>query len=128
MQDPLCTSNFSPTNRHRSTVLHADVAFHVCESRAGAIARNITFVQGQQECPAIHVEEGLVFELNNRLAHSVTNGGDQPRIHLILDVSDTPRQQRQLRVGEVCRYVKARVVCPELEGQEAHGGGDVLRR
>ena len=107
--------------------LPADVVFHVCESQQAAQAAG----RGSTDTPTcvpLHVEEGLVFELNNRLAHSVTNGGDQPRIHLILDVSDTPRQQRQLRVGEVCRYVKARVVCPELEGQEAHGGGDVLRR
>lgn len=98
-----------------------DVAFHVCESRAGAIARNITFVQGQQECPAIHVEEGLVFELNNRLLHYVTNGGDQPRIHLILDAAETPRSQQQLRVGGVCRYDLGRIMCPPEALQEAEG-------
>lgn len=32
-----------------------------------------------------HLEEGRVYEINNRRVHSVENGGDEDRIHLILD-------------------------------------------
>lgn len=56
---------------------------------------------------------------NNRLPHGVRNGGDAPRIHLIIDVAETPRTPRQLRVGEVCSYSGATVVCPQAAGAAA---------
>lgn len=33
-----------------------------------------------------HMEEGVLYELNNRLMHSVKNLGDSDRIHLIVDI------------------------------------------
>lgn len=64
-------------------------------------------------CLRIRLEAGLVFELNNRLAHEVVNGGDTPRIHLIADVAESPRRPLRLRVGEVCKYDATRgIVCP----------------
>ena len=62
-------------------------------------------------CIPIHVEEGLVFELNNRLDHSVHNGGDAPRVHLVVDVAEAPRQRKDLAVGQVCAYSGGRIVC-----------------
>ena len=56
----------------------AGVDFHVCEPTsmpegegAGALPRD--------DCVPLHVEEGLVFELNNRLSHYVHNDSDQVR-------------------------------------------------
>jgi hypothetical protein len=62
----------------------------------------------------------------------------QPRIHLIVDVAETPRQPQQLQPGEVCNYQGAKIVCPEQQPLEAavqqqqqeagdRGGGDGLR-
>ncbi len=86
-------------------------------------------------CVPCHVEEGLVFELNNRLGHKVKNGGDEPRVHLIMDVAHTPRRQHTLRAGQVCSYRRGRITCAEEAEQQAeqqaedgHGGGDVLRK
>lgn len=114
------------------------VTFLVCEpSKRGKAAAGQAADHEPRLCVPLHVEEGLVFELNNRLAHSVTNG-DQPRIHLVIDVAESARPHRQLRVGEVCSYGSGKIVCPpeekEEEGkatedaEEAHGGGDTLRR
>lgn len=33
-----------------------------------------------------HLDEGMVYEINNRILHSAHNGGDEYRIHLILDL------------------------------------------
>ena len=68
----------------------------------------------------------------------------QARIHLIVDVAETPRQQQQLRPGEVCNYQGAKIACPEQQQQQQleaaaqqereqeqeagdRGGGDGLR-
>jgi len=42
----------------------------------------------------------------------------QARIHLIIDVAETPRQQHQLHVGEICQYRGRSIVCPQA-GQGA---------
>jgi hypothetical protein len=73
------------------------------------------------------VEEGLVFELNNRLGHRVRNDGDEPRVHLIADVAETPRRQHTLEVGQVCSYHKGRIMCGE-QAEEGHGSSDGLRK
>lgn len=33
----------------------------------------------------LNIPEGEIYEINNRRMHSVCNGGDEPRVHLILD-------------------------------------------
>ena len=43
----------------------------------------------------------------------------QPRIHLIVDVAETPRPQRPLAVGQVCEYARGKIVCPEQQQQQA---------
>lgn len=35
-----------------------------------------------------HLEEGKIYEINNRIMHSARNSGSTPRIHLILDLMD----------------------------------------
>jgi hypothetical protein len=72
------------------------VAFEVCERGA---------------CLPLHVEEGLAFELNNRLEHAVRNGGAEPRVHLVVDVAEGPRARRRLKPGQVCRYVDGGIDC-----------------
>ena len=67
---------------------------------------------GREGCLPIHVtEEGLVFELNNRLRHYVVNGGDTPRIHMVVDVAEEPRTPLELRVGQRCDYSRGRIDC-----------------
>jgi hypothetical protein len=72
------------------------VEFHVCE---------------REECVPIHVDEGLVFELNNRLEHFVNNNGSMPRIHLVIDVAESPRTRTMLKRGQVCEYINAKIHC-----------------
>ena len=59
------------------------VDFHVCE---------------QDVCVPIHVDEGLVFELNNRLEHYVNNNG-------------SARTRTFLKKGQVCKYINGRIEC-----------------
>jgi hypothetical protein len=35
-----------------------------------------------------YFEEGIIYEFNNTLKHSVENNSDEPRIHLIFDICD----------------------------------------
>ncbi|KAL4458606.1 hypothetical protein ABPG75_013471 [Micractinium tetrahymenae] len=111
------------------------VSFLVCDTPENAASESGPVVPDSLPCLPIHVEVGLAFELNNRLPHRVMNGGDQERIHLLIDVAESPRQPRQLRVGELCEYGQ-RIVCPRppAEGAAdeaaqaagdggAHGGG-----
>ena len=81
---------------HLVVASNPDVSFHVCEKR---------------KCVPIHVEEGLVFELNNRLDHFVDNNGTTPRIHMVLDVVESPRERIPLRVGQTCNYVDGEIKC-----------------
>jgi hypothetical protein len=73
-----------------------NVSFHVCQ---------------ETECLALHVEQGLVFELNNRLKHNVVNGGDVQRVHLVVDVAEGPKERTEMRPGQVCKYVGRNIVC-----------------
>ncbi len=61
-------------------------------------------------------EEGLVFELNNRLPHYVVNGGEQPRIHLVMDVAESPREPIELQPGQECRYSQGKLKCSSSDG------------
>ena len=72
------------------------VDFHVCE---------------REVCVPIHVDEGLVFELNNRLEHYVNNEGSMPRIHLVIDVAESARTRTMLKKGQVCEYTSGRIEC-----------------
>lgn len=65
----------------------------------------------KETCVPIHVEEGLVFELNNRLDHYVDNDGDAARIHMVVDVVESPRKRIALKVGQVCAYNNGRIDC-----------------
>lgn len=85
---------------HRIHVVIAsnpDVTFKVCE---------------QSSCLKLHTEEGLVFELNNRLKHFVKNDGDEMRIHMVVDVSEHPQERTKLSKGQVCHYNHGKIVCP----------------
>lgn len=85
-------------------VVAATAALLAAGGRAG--------VDGDSGCVPIRVaEEGLVFELNNRLKHYVVNGGDEPRIHLVVDVAESPRQPIELRVGQTCDYSRGSLDC-----------------
>ncbi|KAG7669900.1 hypothetical protein KSW81_008044 [Nannochloris sp. 'desiccata'] len=55
-------------------------------------------------CVPLHVDEGLVFELNNRLEHYVNNNGSMPRIHLVVDIAESARTRTILKKGQlICR-------------------------
>ena len=73
------------------------VSFSVCES--------------SNERVRLNTEEGSVFELNNRLKHHVQNASDQDRIHLVVDVAESPRERTKLRVGQRCEYTHGTIVC-----------------
>lgn len=64
-------------------------------------------------CYTIEAPEGLVFEVNNRVAHRVTNHSPVDRIHLVIDVMEDPRTQLQLLPGASCSYVSGFVRCSE---------------
>jgi len=86
-------------NGHRIHVVVAAsslVSFHVCE---------------RDVCIPLHEEEGLVFELNNRLIHFVDNDGDTSRVHLVIDVAEGPRTRTMLAPGQACRYTGGSIKC-----------------
>ena len=84
---------------HLVVASSSKVSFQVCEA---------------QTCVPLHVEEGLVFELNNRLDHFVDNDGEESRIHMVLDVSEEPKTRMTLKKGQVCHYDGGRIVCPPV--------------
>lgn len=61
--------NFSLTHSHR---VHLPIVSN----------EKVLFTVGAE---TIHMREGQLFEINNRRLHTVSNGGDDDRIHLILD-------------------------------------------
>lgn len=73
-----------------------DVTFKVCE---------------RSTCLKLHTEEGLVFELNNRLKHFVKNDGDERRIHMVVDVSEQPQHRTKLSPGQLCHYNHGKIDC-----------------
>jgi hypothetical protein len=56
----------------------AGVDFHVCEPNSAPDGKGAGTLP-RDDCVPLHVEEGLVFELNNRLSHYVHNNSDQVR-------------------------------------------------
>ena len=88
-------------------------------------------VQLQQQAPCVRIDthEGLVFELNNRVPHRVANRGDTERVHLVIDVSEEPRERVALAPGSVCSYSPAGMECvgtqapagPAAAGGPGHG-------
>lgn len=62
-------------------------------------------------CIPLILEEGLVFELNNRLDHFVNNNGTSPRVHLVIDVAELPRERIKLKPGQVCWYNGGSISC-----------------
>lgn len=114
------------------------VAFHVCETPERAALHGGGEEPHSPPCLPVRVEEGLAFELDNRLPHRVENAGDEARIHLLMDVAESPRQPLQLRAGQECEFGE-RIVCPPAAADgaadastdaaddgDAHGG-DGLR-
>lgn len=71
-------------------------SFHVCE---------------HSKCVALHVEEGMVFELNNRVQHHVSNNSTGPRVHVVVDVGEEKRVRTILPVGATCSYISGDIVC-----------------
>lgn len=70
------------THKDRSDVLYVARRFHI------PIKTNslVLFTSGQE---VRHLELGHAYELNNINYHSVVNGSNEPRIHLIIDVLPT---------------------------------------
>lgn len=51
----------------------------------------------------------------------------QARIHMLLDVAESPRHPRQLQPGEVCEYGQHIVCAPATAGGEAGDAADAAR-
>ena len=49
--------------------------------------------------------------LRSFFKHSVVNSSDQDRIHLVVDVAETPRERTPLQVGQLCGYKGGNIVC-----------------
>ena len=48
----------------------------------------------------------------------------QPRIHLVVDVAESPRQVQQLAPGQLCQYTHGgQLDCARLEGAAAAAAG-----
>lgn len=62
-------------------------------------------------CLVVEAPEGLVFELNNRVPHRVSNLGASQRIHLVVDVAEEPKARARLEPGAVCRYGARSMEC-----------------
>lgn len=60
----------------------------------------------QRPCVKLNTPEGLVFELNNRVPHKVSNPAESntTRIHLVIDVLEQPRVRTPLPPGTACEY------------------------
>lgn len=91
------------TNGHRIHVVISSspaITFHVC-------------AHGREDCIPLHVEEGLVFELNNRLQHYVDNpeGSNTVRVHMVIDVVESVRTRKRLLRGQECFYAGQKIVC-----------------
>ncbi|GFR39810.1 hypothetical protein Agub_g302, partial [Astrephomene gubernaculifera] len=110
---------------HLPVVSNSNVSFQVCpnlersyvEEGKAAARRNRRLGEQQQglredDCVAIPMEEGMVFELNNRVLHLVLNHSNLKRVQMVVDVAEEPRQPRRLKPGTVCRYESAVMVCP----------------
>ena len=63
------------------------------------------------DCLPIPMEEGMVFELNNRVLHRVANDSPLDRVQLVVDVAEAPRMPTDVKPGSQCQYVNANVVC-----------------
>lgn len=63
------------------------------------------------DCLPIPMEEGMVFELNNRVLHRVNNASPLDRVQLVVDVAESPRVPTDVKPGSHCQYVQANVVC-----------------
>ena len=66
---------------------------------------------GQANSYLIHLQEGEVFEINNRVQHWVKNPSDQ-RIHLLIDARERPYEPHWLAPGQVCKYLRD-IICEE---------------
>jgi hypothetical protein len=76
--------------------------------------------QGESHPFLIHLEEGQVFEINNRVPHWVDNTQEQ-RVHLVIDVRERPYTNQHFFVpGQTCRYLQ-QIICEEqpVSKQEA---------
>jgi len=65
----------------------------------------------EKQCSRLLYSEGDVFELNNARMHHLSNPGDISRIHLVVDVLERPVERTVLHPGQVCKYVKRKIVC-----------------
>eukprot|EP00798_Chlamydomonas_sp_ICE-L_P030168 gene30168-35148_t len=88
------------------------------------------------DCVEVPMEEGIVSEINNVVAHrvlnngdearfhlvpdakessflQVLNNGDEARIHLVLDAKESSLPTVRLQPGTRCDYTNGLVLCPE---------------
>jgi len=57
-----------------------------------------------QVCYKVSTNEGFVFELNNKVPHRVSNNGDTDRVHVVVDIAESPRTRIALAPGATCDY------------------------
>ena len=78
---------------HLPLIVPAETEFHVVGKH------------GPANSYLIHLQEGEVFEINNRVQHWVKNPSG-PRIHLLIDVREIPYEPKWLAPGHVSDYLK----------------------
>ncbi|GBF90355.1 green algal specific Aspartyl Asparaginyl beta-hydroxylase [Raphidocelis subcapitata] len=72
----------------------------------------------EQVCYKVPTHEGFVFELNNKVPHKVSNTGTTDRVHLVVDVAETPRERVKLQPGSTCQYdVNKGLFCGTAPGE-----------
>lgn len=90
------------------------VAFLSCPAaEPHALSGNVAAEEAlQQGCVPLRVEEGLVYEINNAVAHMVQNSGTRHRTHLIVDAAEHGRPEPiRLRPGQQCVYRGSNIHC-----------------
>ena len=84
----------------------------VLDQRSESVRGEVTEeLIGKGDCVPIPMEEGMVFELNNRVLHRVLNESPLDRVQLVVDVAEEPRTPTEIKPGTTCTYVRANVVC-----------------
>ncbi|GMH37805.1 hypothetical protein BSKO_05678 [Bryopsis sp. KO-2023] len=77
----------------------------------GAIFEVCPESSSANDCLRVPMEAGHVFELNNLVRHRAVNAGKRERIHLIVDIRETPLVHKELKEGHVCTYIRGVMNC-----------------
>ncbi|KAG2501830.1 hypothetical protein HYH03_000329 [Edaphochlamys debaryana] len=98
---------------HLPIVSDANIHFKTCPDDERSQNRRLGGETDTTSCVDLPMEEGMVFELNNRVSHLVLNQGSIRRVQMVVDVAEDARAPRRLKPGTICNYVRAVMVCPE---------------